>query len=182
MILRLNKSIHTAKYNQPSRLAFLRGDEGDIAHPLLEEANALLRAAALPRQQTLRATIDWSYDLLTPDEHTWLHCLSAFSGGWSLNAAEHICGPGDQVLDSLSQLVDKSLVRTSEQAGQTRYWLLETIRQYAREKLEASGSAPAVHERHLHYLAQMAQTAEPHLRDGQQLIYLQQLETEHDNF
>ena len=159
-----------------------------IAERLDDRFNLLTGGSrtALPRQQTLRATIDWSYDLLALEERNLLHSLSVFSGGWTLDAAEQVCAaPGcdgeAQLLEALMQLVNKSLVRATMNAGQTRYWLLETIRQYAREKLDHSGGLMAVHERHLHYFAQLAQVAEPHLRDGQQLIYLEQLETEHDN-
>ena len=102
---------------------------------------------ALPRQQTLRALIDWSYDLLPPPEQTLLRRLSVFSGGWSLDAAETVCAGGDvedwEVLDLLSHLVAKSLVVAEPpEDGQVRYRLLENLRQYARERLDTGGSLP----------------------------------------
>src|SRR5207302_5748066 len=97
---------------------------------------------ALPRQQTLRATVDWSFDLLSDAERTLLARLSVFASGFTLESAEAVCGSGDLeagvVLDHLSSLVDKSLVLAEEQHGRGRYRLLETIRQYAQERLEAS--------------------------------------------
>jgi predicted ATPase/class 3 adenylate cyclase len=116
---------------------------------------------ALPRQQTLRALIDWSYDLLSPAERTLLARLAVFAGGWTLEAAEVICagGPIDQadVLDLLSQLVNKSLVMIErEQSADTRYRLLETIRQYGREKLVESGESIQVRELHSQWYARCA--------------------------
>ncbi len=110
---------------------------------------------ALPRQRTLHALIDWSYDLLSHPECILLRRLSVFSGGWTLEAAEAVCS-GDgiesfEVLDLLDQLVSKSLVVADEQNPGMRYRLLETIRQYAQEKLLESGEATALRERHLAY-------------------------------
>ena len=97
---------------------------------------------ALPRQQTLRATIDWSYRLLPPEEQGMLRQLSVFAGGWTLTAAEAVCaGVGVPVL--LDQLVNKSLVNADDGAPEARYAMLETVRQYAHEKLTAAGE----HER-----------------------------------
>ena len=112
---------------------------------------------AVRRQQTLRASVDWSYDLLTDPERTLLRRLAAFAGGFDLDAAQAV-GGGEglqrhQVLDQLALLVDKSLVSTEESAAATRYRLLETVRQYALEKLFESGEAEAVRTRHRdHYL------------------------------
>src|SRR5262249_28192007 len=111
---------------------------------------------ALQRQQTLRATIDWSYDLLDNQERRLFERLAVFSGGWSLEAAEAVgAGEGierDEVLDLLARLVQKSLVQAEEQPDRTeRYRLLETLRQYGRERLGASGEAKAVFDRHADY-------------------------------
>ena len=110
---------------------------------------------ALPRQQTLRSLIDWSYDLLHDSEKLLLQQLSVFAGGWTLDAAERICA-GDhvedgEVLDRLTSLIDKSLVAIEEGDGRFRYRLLETVRQYARERLVESGGAEAIRERHRDY-------------------------------
>jgi predicted ATPase/class 3 adenylate cyclase len=103
---------------------------------------------ALPRQQTLRALMDWSYGLLTDGEKTLLRRVSVFSGGWTLEAAETVCA-GDgvddwEILDLLTRLVDKSLIVYEERDGEARYRLLETVRQYAQERLQESGERSAV--------------------------------------
>ncbi len=127
--------------------------------------------SAVPRQQTLRALIDWSYDLLSALEQQVLRHLAVFAGGWTLEAAEAVCaGEGleqERVLDVLSRLVDKSLVQAERVPGQeARYRMLETIRQYALERLAASGEADTIRRRHAeHYLA-VAEMAEPHLHGG----------------
>src|ERR1019366_440247 len=97
--------------------------------------------SALPRHQTLRALIDWSYDLLNPQERLLLQRLSVFPGGWTLEAAEQV-GAGSsveewEVLDLLTSLVDKSLVLAEERDGTVRYRMFDTLRQYAAEKLQA---------------------------------------------
>jgi len=142
---------------------------------------------ALPRQQTLRALIDWSWDLLTAQERTFLERLAVFSGGWTLDAAEQICaGDGIEagdILDLLGQLVNKSLVNVGqEQDPETRYNLLETIRQYAREKLLETGTGPASRARHLHYFSGLAGQAEIELHRWEQKRWLERLDAEHDNF
>jgi predicted ATPase/class 3 adenylate cyclase/Tfp pilus assembly protein PilF len=114
---------------------------------------------ALPRQQTLRALIDWSYDLLTEAERTVLRRLAVFVGGWTLEAAEHVCADDTldqaEVLDLLIHLVNKSLVSVDQEgSSETRYRLLETIRQYARDKLLESGETLAVRERHRRWYLQ----------------------------
>ena len=136
---------------------------------------------ALPRQQTLRALIDWSYVLLGQPERRALAHLSVFAGGWTLEAAEAVLGPDG--LDLLSNLVDKSLVVTEESghAGETRYRLLETIRQYAREKLLESGESSAARELHLEYFLDLAVEAESKLMGPPMLQMLDQLEAELDN-
>jgi predicted ATPase/class 3 adenylate cyclase len=109
----------------------------------------------LARQQTLRALIDWSYDLLTDSERLLLRRLSIFVGGWTLEAAEAICGgesiEQEAVLDLLAHLVDKSLVMMLDRRGTARYGMLETIREYAREKLVDSGEAPTLRKRHFEH-------------------------------
>ena len=103
--------------------------------------------SAPERQRTLRATIAWSYELLTPEEQATFAKLAVFAGGCTLEAAEEICGAD---VDAIASLVDKSLIRHSGD----RYWMLQTIREYARELLEESGEADAVRGRHAeHYLA-----------------------------
>ncbi len=146
---------------------------------------------ALPRQQTLRAAIDWSFDLLTEPERVWLSRLSVFAGGWTFDAAECVCADsvpaskqrmkGDDILDLLSHLIDKSLVLAEEHDGVMRYRMLETIRQYGREKLLDSGENENVRNRHLNYFLKFAEEAEPKLRGPEQFEWLDRLEIEHDN-
>ena len=140
---------------------------------------------ALPRQQTLRSLIDWSYDLLGDPEKLLLQQLSVFAGGWTLAAAEQVCigaGMADgEVLDLLSSLSDKSLVVAEQKDGHSRYRLLETVRQYAREKLVESGGGEAVRERHRDYFLALAEEAEPKLVGAEQAEWLQRLEEEHEN-
>jgi predicted ATPase len=142
---------------------------------------------SLPRQQTLRALIDWSYDLLTEDERLLLCRLSVFAGGWTLEAAEEVCA-GDgidayDVLDLLTQLVNKSLVVVeSSQNGETRYRMLETIRQYAREKLLEVGGSEAIRHQHLAYFVKLSEQAQPELFRSNQVSWLNKLEDELDNF
>ena len=142
---------------------------------------------ALPRQQTLRALIDWSYDLLTGTEKTLLRRLSVFAGGWTLAAAEGVCPAGGmedwEVLEGLTGLVDKSLVVYGEQAegGGDRYRLLETVRQYAQERLQESGEAKAVGNRSASWFLSFAEEAEAQLTGPEQAMWLERLEAEHDN-
>lgn len=141
---------------------------------------------ALPRHQTLRALIDWSYDLLSEAERILFRRLSVFAGGWTLEAAEAICaGEGledYEVLDLLTQLVNKSLATPDgESEAEARYRLLETIRQYARERLLEAGGGEQIRERHLNYYLQLAERAEPELRGPNQIRWLDRLEREADN-
>jgi non-specific serine/threonine protein kinase len=175
---------------------------------------------ALPRHKTLRALIDWSYDLLSEGERTLLRRLSVFAGGWTLAAAEAVCsdfgfgslecgsgptersgpptGPplpaiqnpnvqraaemqNEEVLDLLTSLVDKSLVVYDEQGGEGRYRLLETVRQYARDRLLESGEAEAMRPRHADFFLQLGERAEPELFGADQLFWRERLEAEHDN-
>ena len=118
---------------------------------------------AVRRQQTLRASVDWSHALLTEPERVLFRRLAVFLGGFDLDAAQAVAGGGDveryQVLDQLTLLVDKSLVVAEDSGGRTRYRLLETVRQYALEKLGESGEADAVRSRHRDYYTAMAAAA-----------------------
>lgn len=121
--------------------------------------------AAVARQQTLRALIDWSYDLLTESERALFRRLSVFVGGWGLEAAEAVC-PDDHIeqeiiLELLAHLVDKSLVMMLERHGAARYAMLETIREYAREKLVDSGESPLLRKRHSEYFFHYAVDTPP---------------------
>lgn len=142
---------------------------------------------ALPRQQTLRALIDWSYDLLSEDERCVLRRLAVFTGGWTFEAALAVVDPDgelpEDLLDLLARLIDKSLVLVEDPPGEetTRYRFLETIRQYALEKLLQSGEAAELRTRHLQYFLEFAQAAEPALRGPEQLRWLDLFEIEHDN-
>jgi predicted ATPase/class 3 adenylate cyclase len=140
---------------------------------------------ALPRQQTLRALIDWSYDLLSEVERALLRRVSAFAGGWTLEAAEAVC-VGEaveegEVLDLLTSLVEKSLVLYEEGEGEGRYRLLETVRQYARDRLLEAGEAAAVRSRHRDWFLALAEEAEQGLVEASQTMWLDRLEREHDN-
>jgi len=137
------------------------------------------------RQQTLAASIDWSYDLLDDTDRVVFRRLAVFSGAFSLDAARAVCtgrplGP-DAVLPALGRLVDKSLVNMDDQDGEARYRLLETIRQYGADRLDEAGEAEAAGDRHLdHYLA-FAEAAEAGLDAGDRDVWLARLDSEHDN-
>jgi len=135
---------------------------------------------ALPRQQTLRALIDWSYDLLSEEEQTLLRQLSVFAGGWTFEAAEAICSDLD-VLNLLTQLINKSLVMVDEQENSTRYHLLETIRQYARDKLLEARESEQVRNRHLDFFLKFAEEAETYMNGPQEMEWRTLLDTEYDN-
>jgi predicted ATPase/class 3 adenylate cyclase/DNA-binding CsgD family transcriptional regulator len=139
---------------------------------------------AVRRQQTLRASVDWSHALLTEPERVLFRRLAVFQGGFDLDAAQTVAGGGDvqryHVLDQLTLLVDKSLVVADDSRGRTRYRLLETVRQYALEKLGESGEADAVRAHHRdHYTAMAAVLDAPAGRDYEQC--LEQADTEIDN-
>jgi predicted ATPase/class 3 adenylate cyclase len=163
---------------------------------------------ALPRQQTLRALIDWSYDLLVAEEQELFRRVSVFVGGFTLEAAEAVCadessgfrGHGSaervsalppstlnpqlstgEVLDLLSGLVDRSLLMAQDEDGRVRYQMLETLRQYAREKLATSGALETMQARHMAWYLQFAEEAERKLRGSEQAWWLERLETEHEN-
>jgi non-specific serine/threonine protein kinase len=165
---------------------------------------------AMPRHQTLRAAIDWSHDLLSAPERALFRRLSVFVDGWTLEAAETVCAglslepqalslekpafdstlntqrstlPLEewQVLDLLAQLVGKSLVLVEEQGGAVRYRMLETMRQYASERLRESGEAATLRERHWEWFVALAEQAEPELSRSEQAVWLHRLAREHDN-
>jgi non-specific serine/threonine protein kinase len=161
---------------------------------------------ALPRQQTLRGAMDWSYDLLSEAERVLMRRLSVFAGGWTLEAAEAVCGdcgvrragcglPGadrpirkphstihdHEVLNLLTGLVDRSLVVYEETGAGGRYRFLETMRQYSSERLEEAGETDAARGRHLAFFLRLAAAAEPHLTGAEQGEWLDRLETELDN-
>jgi len=184
---------------------------------------------AQPRQQTLQATMDWSYDLLSEPEQVLLRRLSVFAGGWTLEAAEAVCGdcgfqiaeyglptneqvpttsdepaPADggrgsfvvrgsaicdpksairidEVLDLLTALVEKSLISYEEIAGEGRYRLLETVRQFAHDRLLETAEAPTLRSRHLAHFQRWVRAVEPKLGSGGQRVWLDRLEREHDN-
>src|SRR5262249_11825559 len=133
----------------------------------LDDAYRLLTGgsrSALPRQQTLRAAIDWSYDLLSTHEQAFFRRLSVFAGSFSLEAVEAICagepGKAYDVLDTLSSLIDKSLVLMEQRNGEARYRLLETIRQYGQNKLQEYGEATQVRRKHRDWYTRLAEQAE----------------------
>ena len=135
---------------------------------------------ALPRQQTLRALIDWSYQTLNETEQRALRQLAVFSGGWSFDGAEAVIGQ-DEAMDGLVGLVNKSLVNVEEQNGASRYRFLETIRQYAMEKLVESGEAVAARDRHLDYVLNLTENFQQSMFGAENTEWLDLLELEHDN-
>jgi predicted ATPase/DNA-binding CsgD family transcriptional regulator len=144
--------------------------------------------SAARRQQTLAASMDWSHDLLDECDRVVFRRLGAFKGGFTLDAARAVCADGQgaavaesDVLTALGRLVDKSLVVVDERAGEARYRLLETIRQYAVDKLVAAGERDAASERHLDHFLALAEATQPELEGPDQDASLDRLETEHDN-
>ena len=131
-----------------------------------------------PRQRTLRATIEWSYDLLTKEEQELFGRLSVFAGSCSYEAAEDVAGADP---DTLQSLLDKSLLRKRESELEPRFWMLETIREFAAERLAASGEAEGLRRRHAKRYLALAEEAWPHLL-GSPGEWLDRLEREHDNF
>jgi predicted ATPase/class 3 adenylate cyclase/Tfp pilus assembly protein PilF len=140
---------------------------------------------ALPRQQTLRALIDWSYDLLSEGERALLRRLSVFIGGWELETAEAVCsGEGVEdweVLDLLMQLVDKSLVVFEEDHQGARYRLLNTVRQYGLDRLMEAGESETFRSAHRDWFLTFAEQTEPQLQGAEQIISLKRLDAEYDN-
>jgi predicted ATPase/tRNA A-37 threonylcarbamoyl transferase component Bud32 len=155
----------------------------------LENRLKLLTGGArnLPaRQQTMRGAISWSYDLLDESEKKLLNRLAVFAGGCTLEAAESVCGAGGdldvEVLDGIASLIDKSLVVQKEQAdGESRFRMLEVVREYALEALQASGEEDALRRLHAGYFLALAEEAEPELWGAKTTEWLAKLEEEHDN-
>lgn len=154
----------------------------------------------LPRHRTLRAAIDWSYALLTGAERSLLQRLSVFAGGCTLGLVESVCvdadaanvqdshlslqgagAPSPDLLDTITSLVDKSLVVAEENSGETRYRMLEMIRQYGAERLRESGDEARIRRLHVQALAEMAEEAEPALVGAGQRQWIERLSSEHDN-
>jgi non-specific serine/threonine protein kinase len=158
-----------------------------IAERLHDRFNLLTQGSrtALPRQQTLRATIDWSYDLLPEEARLLFRRLSVFAGGFTLEAAEAICSTApltsQTLLDQLSRLVDRSLVKVERQGAEARYRMLETIGEYAHEKLDESGETQQLRRRQRDFFIAFAEQAEPKLKSAEQFKWLDRLEVEHDN-
>jgi len=140
---------------------------------------------SLTRQQTLRATLEWSHDLLTGEERALFRRLAVFSGSFALDAAEAICEAGDldrlQVLDLLDRLVDKSLVAVDHHAGEARYRLLETVRQFAAERLDEAGERAELERRHLDWYRNFAAEYVPPLGQAATGGTPPRLDAEHDN-
>jgi predicted ATPase/DNA-binding SARP family transcriptional activator len=154
----------------------------------LEDSFRLLKTesrTADPRHRTLRAAVDWSHELLSEEEQTLFRRLSVFAGGWTLEAAEAVCVgeclEEDELLDFLLRLIDKSLVFVTEESGEARYRLLETIRQYGTEKLKDSGEESAVRRRHAEFFLALAEELEPAMWGAEEAAWLGRLEAEHDN-
>ena len=149
------------------RLSFLMGGARDLP----------------ARQKTLRGAIDWSHDLLTGDEQKLFRRLAVFVGGSTLEAIEAVCNIENElpVLDTLESLVGKSLVKQTEAHGEPRFSMLETIREYAGDRLLAAGEAERVRDRHRDTFLALAEEAEPKLTGAEQAEWMQRLEEEHEN-
>jgi predicted ATPase/class 3 adenylate cyclase len=137
------------------------------------------------RQQTLRGAIGWSYELVDRPEQSLFGRLAIFADGCTLRAAEAVCNPGDELgldtLDGLASLVDQSLVRRMAEAGETRFGMLETIREYALDRLGADGDLDEIGRRHLRYFRDLAESAERHFVGPDQIDWLDRFEREHEN-
>lgn len=176
-----------------ARTRHLSPDE--IAARLGDRFNLLTGGSrtALPRHQTLRAAMDWSYDLLSETERVLFNRLAVFSGRFSLEAVEAVCADrsdggaltqairSSQVLDLLGALVDRSLVSLEEGKVETRYSVLETVRQYALEKVQATGEWSSLQDRHLDYYLAFAEQGESHPWTGH-VVWTDRFEAEYDNF
>ena len=155
---------------------------------LSDRLKLLARGASdLPeRQRTLRASMEWSYTLLEEDEKALFARLSVFAGGRILDAIESICDaesdPPVDVLEGVESLLDNSLLREEDgPGGEPRFVMLETVHEYAREKLEESGEAEELRRRHAEYFLALAEAAEPELKGPRQYEWIERLEAEHDN-
>ena len=150
-----------------------------LEHPL-----KLLKGGARDapeRQRTMRATIDWSFELLEPQEQHLFLRFAVFTGGWTLEAAENVCGDNVDVVDGLASLAESGLIRVEGSDEAPRFAMLETIREYAVERLEESGGGDELRRRHADHFLRLAEEAEPNLR-GSPGDWLNRLEAEHDNF
>jgi len=173
-------------------------DLAEIDRRLDQRFRLLTRGAApaAARHQTLKAAIDWGYELLDEDERALLRRLAVFRGGWTVEAAEAVCNGGldavsavgergasdsPDVLDTLSDLVDKSFVVPTRTGEGGRFRMLETIRAYAWDRLTASGEDRPVRDRHLAWCATLAEAAEPELQGAHQAVWLDRLDAESDN-
>jgi predicted ATPase/class 3 adenylate cyclase len=140
---------------------------------------------ALERHQTLRAAIDWSYNLLPVDEQMLFSRLSIFAGGWTLEAAEFVCSDEtlhrENVLALLENLINKSMVIAEENGSETRYRILETMRQYANEKLVEAGRSEALRDKHLEYFLHLAEITWPHLIRHEQLEWQARIDGDYEN-
>jgi len=166
----------------------LRSMSVDELNDRLDQRFSLLTdgsRTALPRHRTLRSTIDWSYALLTEREQAMLRRVAVFAGGWALASAEEVCaGNGidaSDVIELLTSLVDKSLIVTDEQAGATRYRLLETIRQYALNRLRESGEEAQWRGSHLACLVSLGAAFKREVAGPQQQSWVSRVGSEHDN-
>jgi len=165
-----------------ARLRVLTVDQ--IAARLSDRLNLLTAGSrtAPPHHQTLRITLDWSYDLLTNEERLLFRRLAIFAGSFPIEAIEAICGPlFVPILDTLMRLVEKSLVLVEQTEQGVYYRLLEIVRDYAREKLLASGEIDLLRLRHLHFFIHLAEAADEQLQQGQQERWLAWFERHHDN-
>ena len=144
------------------------------------------KRTAVPRQQTLQATFDWSYDLLADPERAVLRRLAPFAGGFGLDAARAVCAGGEvaaeDVLDHLTRLVNKSLVAVEVRTPASRFHLLETVQQYAAARLREAGEQLSAGAQHLDWFLDLAERAEPEQRTADQTRWLDRLEMEHENF
>ena len=139
---------------------------------------------ALPRQQTLRALIDWSYSLLSDPEKLLFRRLAVFTGGWTLEAAEFVCDEGEEghdILDLMARLVDKSLVVSEESNGEIRYRRLETIRQYSRERFFETDEVEAIRDRHFAYYVQYSEEIETGLQGPGRRLWVHRSGSEQEN-
>ncbi|HTZ88396.1 MAG TPA: LuxR C-terminal-related transcriptional regulator [Solirubrobacteraceae bacterium] len=141
--------------------------------------------SAMPRQQTLRASVDWSHELLDGDEQLLLRRLAVFAGGWTLDAAEEVCADERldrlAILDLLTSLLDKSLLVADEHGGNARYRLLETVRQYAHDHLAQTEELKGLRDRHRDAYLRRAEETAPHLEVAGQGAWLDALDAEHAN-
>lgn len=159
----------------------------EISHRLADRFQLLASNArgGPARHQTLRAAMEWSYNLLSQPEQILLRRLSVFAGHLSLDAASAVCAgadvPAEAILDLLTQLVDKSLVAADDHGETRRFRLLESVRQYARERLQEAGEEHATASRHLDVFLRLAQQGEPPHRDPPQSVWLDRMALEYDN-